>query len=114
MQDLFSKVSLGVIAVSLVVIAGLDVLQASAEFERQSDEHMNEILSCDIDMANLQDAIVTLQEQIKTVPAKVEDVPGDPSTAHTNRLYEVLMANIIESRTRLKATEVRCAELQER
>lgn len=111
MQDTFSKISIAVIALSLAVIASLDVYQARAEFGRQSDELMDERLNCDVEMANLHETIVTLQEQIKNVPAEIEDVPGDPTTAQPSRLYEQLMVNIIEARTRLRAKEVRCAEL---
>lgn len=138
MQGLFNKVCLGVIAVSLAVIAGTNLMtvntepvartetaslvtpdvetvpqpEASATLQTvENTASRKERRACNRKVAELETTLSTLQEQIANVPATIEEKGEGFSKETPNRLYEQLMFNIIDTRTRIKVQKSRCDAL---
>ncbi|NVJ71378.1 MAG: hypothetical protein HWE08_13535 [Alphaproteobacteria bacterium] len=111
MQDLFTKICLGVIALSLAAIAFVQVANHAAPSQaKPAPQASNQNTDCDRTIAEHEAQLAVLQDQIKNVPQFIEDARAESTDAKApNRLYEQLMQEIIKTRTKLEDLKERCA-----
>lgn len=114
MNDLFSKICLGVIAASLATLAYVELASYRQEAPTAAPQQVARTgltkTACAEKVMDLTTTMAALQEQIKNVPALVEktDKNGNVIGEYPNPLYEQLMLQLMEIRTQQEALQDRC------
>ncbi|SDD28178.1 hypothetical protein [Kordiimonas lacus] len=114
MTDTFSKACLGVITLSLAILAYVQLsnhLATSSQSRTSPEKHAAMSPSgCIAQLAELRDTYAALEAQTRNIPAMVQekDASGTVIAEKPNRLYVQLMNQLIEIRQQQTSLSGKC------